>query len=98
MSLNGLITDQDYKSCKRKLCNKTIDSAYPYSKNISFMVQSYALYVLSKKNIYMKDAANNLYEVRDRIPIEGISYLIKGLERMNDLPEYMQANPLRSES
>lgn len=68
----------------------TIDSKYPYSKNVRFLVQAYAIYVLSKDKILVKDAVNNLFEVRDRIPLSGIAYLVKALDKKNNLPDYMQ--------
>lgn len=74
----------------KKVAGFTIDLNYPYSKNICFLVQAYAVYVLSMDNILMNDVLNNLFEVRDRIPFSGLSYMIKALEMKNDLPEYMQ--------
>ncbi len=79
------------KTYLQKTCKKTINSAYPYSGNISFLIQSYALFVLTKDKVFMKDTANNLYEVRDRIPVEGISYLIKALDKIDGLPKHMLA-------
>ena len=74
----------------KKAAARTIDFKYPYSKNICFLVQAYAVYVLSMDNILMKDVVNNLFEVRDRIPFSGLSYLVKALEVKNDLPNHMQ--------
>jgi alpha-2-macroglobulin len=68
----------------------SINPRYPYSKNIRYLVQAYAVYVLSKDNVFTKDAINNLFEVRDRIPFTGLAYLVKALDRKNTLPSYMQ--------
>jgi uncharacterized protein YfaS (alpha-2-macroglobulin family) len=67
-----------------------VDSRYPYSKNVWLLVQSYAVYVLAKDNVFVKDAINNLFEVRDRIPFSGLAYLVKALDLKHDLPAYMQ--------
>ncbi len=74
----------------RKVADRTVDSKYPYSKNVYFLVQSYAVYVLSLDNILLKDALNNLFEVRDRIPFSGLAYLLKALELKSSLPKHMQ--------
>jgi uncharacterized protein YfaS (alpha-2-macroglobulin family) len=74
----------------RKVANHAVNSKYPYSKNVYFLIQSYAVYTLSMDNIFMKDAVNNLFEVRDRIPFSGLAYLVKTLEIQKGLPEYMQ--------
>lgn len=74
----------------KKVANHTVDFKYPYSKNICFLVQAYAVYALSMDNILMKDAVNNLFEVRDRIPFSGLACLLKALELKNDLPSHMQ--------
>jgi uncharacterized protein YfaS (alpha-2-macroglobulin family) len=72
------------------VANWSIDSKYPYSKNIILLVQAYAVYVLAKDNIFMTDVINNLFEVRDRIPFPGLVYLVKALDLPNNLPSYMQ--------
>jgi uncharacterized protein YfaS (alpha-2-macroglobulin family) len=72
------------------VANIPIDSKYPYSKNVWYLVQSYAVYVLAKDNIFMADAVNNLFEVRDRIPFSGLAYLVKALDLKHNLPAYMQ--------
>jgi len=72
------------------IARRTIDPKYPYSKNIYYLIQSYAVYALSKDNIFMKDAVNNMFEVRDQIPFSGMAYLVKALDVKNDLPAYMQ--------
>lgn len=74
----------------KKVANRSVDFKYPYSKNICFLVQAYAVYALAMDNILMKDAVNNLFEVRDRIPFSGISCLLKALEVKNNLPKHMQ--------
>lgn len=74
----------------KSVANRTVNSKYPYSNNVWFLVQSYAVYALAKDNIFMKDAINNLFEVRDRIPFSGLAYLVKALDLKNDLPAYMQ--------
>ncbi len=74
----------------KKVANWTVEPGYPYSKNICFLVQAYAVYVLSMDNILIKDAVNNLFEVRDRIPFTGLAYLVKALELKSNLPGYMQ--------
>lgn len=74
----------------KKVANWQIESTYPYSKNICYLLQAYAVYVLSLDNILVNDAVNNLFEVRDRIPFSGLAYLVKALEVKNSLPGYMQ--------
>ncbi|MCU0286917.1 MAG: hypothetical protein MUF15_11020, partial [Acidobacteria bacterium] len=81
---------QNAEGYLKMVVNGTIDMKYPYSKNVWLLVQSYAAYVLAKDNIFMKDAINNLFEVRDRIPFAGLAYLVKALDLKNDLPAYMQ--------
>ncbi|MDQ1352733.1 MAG: alpha-2-macroglobulin [Acidobacteriota bacterium] len=81
---------RDAEEYLKGVANRTINSKYPYSNNVWFLVQSYAVYALSKDNIFMKDAINNLFEVRDRIPFAGLAYLVKALDLKNDLPPYMQ--------
>jgi uncharacterized protein YfaS (alpha-2-macroglobulin family) len=68
----------------------TINSKYPYSRNIRFLVQAYASYILSLDGKLPADVVNNLFEVRDRIPFSGLAYLVKALEAKNQLPKYMQ--------
>lgn len=72
------------------VAKRTIDSKYPYSRNIYYLVQSYATYILSLDGKLPADVVNNLFEVRDRIPFSGLAYLIKALEAKHDLPKYMQ--------
>ncbi|MCK4666038.1 hypothetical protein KAU33_04790, partial [Candidatus Dependentiae bacterium] len=74
----------------KKITNRTIESKYPYSKNVSLLVQSYAVYLLAENGVVMKDVINNLFDSRERIPFSGIAYLIKALDNKNDLPDYMQ--------
>jgi uncharacterized protein YfaS (alpha-2-macroglobulin family) len=74
----------------KRIAKRTVDSKYPYSKNVSLLVQAYAVYVLADGGIFMKDAVNNLFEVRDRLPFSGIAYLVKALELKHNLPKYMQ--------
>ncbi len=69
---------------------KSVDYRYPYSKNIVFLVQSYAVYALAKDTIFMGAAVNNLFEMRDRIPYSGLAYLVKALDLKHNLPKYMQ--------
>ncbi|MCK4667179.1 hypothetical protein KAU33_10540, partial [Candidatus Dependentiae bacterium] len=78
------------KNNLRQIANQSIDSRYPYSRNVSLLVQSKAVFLLAKDGEFMKDVINNLYESRNRMPFSGISYLIKALDYKNDLPEYMQ--------
>lgn len=84
---NMLIEAEEYL---KEVAYWSVDSRYPYSKNIILLVQSYAVYVLAKDNIFMRDAINNLFEVRDRIPFPGLAYLVKALDLPNKLPRYMQ--------
>jgi hypothetical protein len=72
------------------VAQQAVDSKYPYSKNVRLLVQAYAVYALAKDNIFMKDAVNNLFEVRDRIPFSGLAYLVKALDIKNKLPRHMQ--------
>jgi uncharacterized protein YfaS (alpha-2-macroglobulin family) len=78
------------KEYLKKVALQAVDSRYPYSRSVWFLVQSYAVYVLAKDNLFMKDAINNLFEVRDRIPFSGLAYLVKALDLKHDLPAYMQ--------
>lgn len=78
------------QSYLKKVAMWSIDSRYPYSKNVRWQVQAYAVYVLAKDNVFMKDAVNNLFEVRDRLPFAGIAYLVKTLDLEHNLPPYMQ--------
>lgn len=75
----------------QRIAKKTINSYYPYSNNLYFLLQSYAVYVLSKDGVMMNDVINNLFEVRDRIPFSGLAYLLTALNTKNDLPGYMPA-------
>jgi len=75
----------------RRICKNTSYKGYPYSNNIFTMIQAYALFVLSKDNIFLNDALNNLYEIRDRVPLEGINYLIRALDKNKKMPDYMKA-------
>ena len=72
------------------VAKRTIDSKYPYSKNVYLLVQAYAAYVLSLDGKMPADVVNNLFEVRDRIPFAGLAYLIKTLDADHKLPGYMQ--------
>lgn len=78
------------KSYLKSVANRTVDSKYPYSKNVALLVQAYAVYVLAKDGEFMADAVNNLFEVRDRIPFSGLAYMIKALDIEHKLPAYMQ--------
>jgi alpha-2-macroglobulin len=74
----------------KRVAKRTVESKYPYSKNVSLLVQAYAVYVLAEDGFFMKDAVNNLFEVRDRLPFSGIAYLVKALDLKHNLPKYMQ--------
>ncbi|MGE5344268.1 MAG: alpha-2-macroglobulin family protein [Candidatus Omnitrophota bacterium] len=81
---------KDAEAYLRQTANMAVDTRYPYSRNVWFLVQSYAAYVLARDHVLMKDAINNLFEVRDRIPLSGLAFLVKALDLKNDLPAYMQ--------
>jgi uncharacterized protein YfaS (alpha-2-macroglobulin family) len=72
------------------VAQQAVDFQYPYSKNVSLLVQAYAVYDLAKENILMRDAINNLFEVRDRVPFSGLAYLVKALDLKHNLPPYLQ--------
>lgn len=78
------------KNYLKQVAKRTVDSKYPYSKNVALLVQAYAVYVLAKDGDFMADAVNNLFEVRDRIPFSGLAYLVKALDLKHKLPGYMQ--------
>jgi hypothetical protein len=75
----------------KNVARRSIDSRYPYTNDVTLLVQSYAIYVLSKGGELMAAPINNLFDVRDRVPFSGIAYLVKALELKNNLPDYMQA-------
>jgi uncharacterized protein YfaS (alpha-2-macroglobulin family) len=93
--MKGFSVDQQMltkaKKYLQQVAKKTIDSYYPYSRNLYFLLQSYAVYVLSKDGILLKDVVNNLFEVRDRVPFSGLAHLLAALNRKHDLPTYMPA-------
>ncbi|MCP5048482.1 MAG: hypothetical protein GY940_15035, partial [bacterium] len=74
----------------KKVAQRSVDSKYPYSSNVSLLVQAYAVYVLARDRIFMGATINNLFEVRDRVPFSGLAYLVKALNMKNNLPAYMQ--------
>jgi len=74
----------------KKICQNSIDSRYPYSMNMKLLNVAYAAYVLARDGIILQDTVNNLFEMRERMPLEGISYLIRIFEKTGDFPDNMQ--------
>lgn len=75
----------------KKICRNSIDSQYPYPYDLKLLNSAYASYVLAKDKVFLKDTINNLFEIRERVPLEGISYLIRTLDLDRSFPEAMQA-------
>jgi len=74
-----------------KVCQNSIESRYPYSLNLRLFNMAYAAYVLARDGIIMQDTVNNLFEMRERLPLEGASYLIRIFDLTDELPDSMQA-------
>lgn len=85
---NGMLTRA--KSFLKSVALRSVDFKYPYSRNVSLLVQSYAVYVLSMDGQLINEAVNNLFEVRDRLPFPAVAHLVRALDSKHNLPAYMQ--------
>jgi uncharacterized protein YfaS (alpha-2-macroglobulin family) len=85
----GLLTT--LKEYLQKICRNSIESQYPASLNMKLLNAAYAVAVLARDGVVLQDTINNLYEMRERLPLEGVSHLVRIFDLTDELPQEMQA-------